>query len=85
MVRLRNLEILDLTAAIGDSNLLTIISKLHPDRQLKFIRRSEFPPPLNRQGTLQVFDQMLAFSEDPEFMRSIAETRRNCENEKFEK
>jgi hypothetical protein len=85
MNKLPTIEIINLIAAIEDSNLLKSKHQCNPNQQIQFVRRTfEQRQVNNRQGVLQVWDMMLAFSEDPEFKKLWDEVMENGENESEE-
>ena len=85
MNKLPAFEIFNLIAAIEDSSLLKWKHQSNPNQQIQFVRSTLEQRQINyRQGVLQVWDMMLAFSEDPKFKKSWDEVMENCENESEE-
>ena len=81
MSKLPTREIVNLIAAIEDSNLLRWKYQWNPNQQIQFVRMTtEHRQINNRQGVLQVWDMMLAFSEDPNFQKVWDEIRENGES-----
>ena len=81
MSKLPTREIVNLIAAIEDSNLLRWKHQWNPNQQIQFVRRPfEHRQINNRQGVLQVWDMILAFSEDPNFQKVWDEIRENGES-----
>jgi hypothetical protein len=75
-------EIINLVAAIEGSNLLKWKHQSNPNQQIQFFRKTfEHRQINNRQGVLQIFDTILAMSEDPEFKKLWDEVMENGENE----
>jgi hypothetical protein len=66
----------------GDPSNRYRLSPRAANQQIQFVRRTfEQRQINNRQGVLQVWDMMLAFSEDPKFKKLWDEVMENGENE----
>jgi hypothetical protein len=63
MPKLRTSEIINLIAAIDDSILLNWEHQSNGDEPYQFPGWKELPPVVDRQGSLQTIDMILALSE----------------------
>jgi hypothetical protein len=85
MNKLPTREIINLIAAIEDSNLLMCKHQSNPNQQIQFCRRKFEQRQINqRQNVLQVWDQMIAFTEDPKAMKVMVEIMENSTYESKE-
>jgi len=81
MYKLRTSDLFNLISAIDDSTMLNWRSQSESDDPHQHPGWKDLPPLYDRQGTLQVWHAMIAFSQDPEFMKSVAEMNVSVENE----
>jgi len=84
MPKLRTSEIIDLIGSIDDSILMNWERQSDRGEPYQFPGWKELPPVKDRQGSFQTIDMMLALSEDPEFMKSFAKVKEDCESESEE-